>query len=91
MAHPKEPEPSAEQDERQPMPPRVRRQLAVMLPETARWQQRLEEAIRQKRSGWHRLNVRIDRGAIKEVQIVLHEGCTIPDADAPEQEEDDDQ
>lgn len=53
------------------------RALRTLLPATSKFTQRLTEAIRNKDSGWHRLAVKVDRGTIRSVQVVLDEQCTV--------------
>lgn len=47
--------------------------LASLRPATDRFVRRLELALANGDNGWHRLNIRVEGGRIKSVQLVLDE------------------
>lgn len=53
------------------------RALAALLPATGKWTRRFIDAVTRRDSGWHRLAVKIERGQIKSVQILLDEQVEI--------------
>ena len=58
------------------------RALRTLLPATSKFTQNLHNAIRQKESGWYRLNVKVDRGRVKTVQLATDEQIDVPNLDS---------
>lgn len=59
------------------------RALAALLPATGKFTQRLHDAVRDRDTGWHRLNVKVAGGKIKTVQLILDEAVDLENSDEP--------
>jgi hypothetical protein len=62
------------------------RALALLLRATKKFQDRFHESVRARDTTWHRLAVKVDRGRIVSIQLILDESVDVPKPDADERE-----
>jgi hypothetical protein len=51
----------------------VEKQISQTIAAFAKLQRAIETSIRNGENGWHRINVRVERGEIKQIQIQADE------------------